>query len=163
MIQKKICLLGAFSVGKTSLVTRFVKSMFSEKYLTSVGVKVDKKTVAVQGREMMLMIWDLEGEDEFTQVRTSYFRGAAGYLLVADGTRADTLTTGLTVKERLEGAIGEIPFVLLINKVDLTEDWLYSESDLDDLTRRGWEVITTSAKTGQGVEEAFLALAEKLF
>ena len=88
MLQKKICMLGGFGVGKTSLVSRFVSSMFSDKYLTTVGVKVDKKTVPIDSGEMTLMLWDIYGQDEFQTVRDSYLRGASGYLLVADGTRS---------------------------------------------------------------------------
>jgi nucleoside-triphosphatase THEP1 len=63
MIQKKVCMVGTSGVGKTSLVAKFVHSIFSDKYLTAVGVKIDKKTVTVDGNEVMLMIWDLAGDD----------------------------------------------------------------------------------------------------
>jgi len=76
MIKKKICMLGVFAVGKTSLVQRFVKSMFSEKYLTTVGVKIDKKTIEVKGKIVELMLWDLQGEDEFQKLNATYLRGA---------------------------------------------------------------------------------------
>ena len=92
MIQKKICMIGAFAVGKTSLVEQFVTSLFSEKYQTTMGVKIDKKLVHVMGCDMSMILWDLYGEDEFQKIRRSYLRGAAGYLLVADGSRGDTLT-----------------------------------------------------------------------
>ena len=90
MIQKKVCMLGGFAVGKTSLVARFVSSLFSEKYLSTVGVKVDKKAVHVDGRDVTLMIWDIYGQDEFQTVQHSQLRGMAGYLLVIDGTRRGT-------------------------------------------------------------------------
>ena len=85
MIQKKICMLGAYAVGKTSLVGRFVRSMFSEKYQTTVGVKIDQKTVNVGDQQVNMMLWDLHGEDEAQKVRLSYLRGASGYILVVDG------------------------------------------------------------------------------
>ena len=88
MIEKKICMLGASGVGKTSLVSRFVSSIFSDKYLTTVGVKVDKKVVAVDDTQVTLLLWDIYGQDEFQTVKPAYLRGASGYLLVADGTRA---------------------------------------------------------------------------
>ena len=91
MLQKKICLLGAFGVGKTSLTRRYVSSIFSDQYLTTVGVKIDKKALSVGANEVNLLIWDIAGEDDINAVRTSYLRGAAGYLLVVDVTRAQTL------------------------------------------------------------------------
>ena len=81
-------MLGGFSVGKTSLIKRFVESVFSEKYLTTVGVKIDKKTVDVQGRSVNLILWDIAGEDDTATIRMSYLRGCSGYLRVADGTPA---------------------------------------------------------------------------
>jgi len=159
MIQKKICMLGAFAVGKTSLVGRFVSSIFSEDYLTTVGVKIDKKTVEVGDDEMTLMLWDIAGEDDLQSVRMSYLRGAAGFLLVIDGTRAGTVETARGLVERASGAIGDIPFIAVINKSDLVDEWEVGQGAIDQLENDGWTVVTTSAKTGEGVEDAFRRLA----
>lgn len=162
MIQKKICLLGAFAVGKTSLVARFVKSIYSDQYLTTVGVKVDKKTVTVGDEQINLIVWDLAGEDEFQKVRMDYLRGAAGYLLVADGTRRSTLETARMLAERVNQAIGQIPFVLLVNKNDLAAEWEIDEEAIEECRLIGWRVLKASAKTGESVEEAFGLLAETI-
>jgi small GTP-binding protein len=162
VIQKKICTVGAYAVGKTSLLARFVKSLFNEKYLTTIGVKIDKKIVTVAGQEIMLMLWDLAGEDEFSQVKTTYLRGASGYLLVADKTRPHTLETAFQLKARIENELGEIPFILVFNKSDLADESKIDKSEIERLAQNGWQVIETSAKTGQGVEEAFLALTRQL-
>ncbi len=162
MIQKKICLLGAFAVGKTSLVERFVHSMFSDKYLTTVGVKIEKKSMQVDERQVDLVIWDIYGEDDFQKVRLSYLRGASGYLLVVDGTRQATLETAVGLQKSAEATIGTVPFLLLVNKADLAESWDIEEQRLAELTRRGWTVLRTSAKTGADVETAFAKLAEAM-
>ncbi len=155
-------MIGAFAVGKTSLVSRFVKSIFSEKYLTTVGVKIDKKTVTARGQEINLILWDLAGEDEFMQVRMSYVRGSSAYLLVADGTRGGTLDTAIDLQRRVEAETGKLPFALLINKADLAEEWETDERKIESLSERGWAIFRTSAKTGASVEEAFLALGERI-
>ena len=162
MLQKKICMLGGFGVGKTSLVSRFVSSIFSDTYLTTVGVKIDKKTVALDAREMTLMLWDIYGQDEFQTVRDSYLRGASGYLLVADGTRHATLETAVALQQQAESVIGQVPFLLLLNKADLDRDWQVDERALVKLVDRGWRVVKTSAKTGAGVEDAFTMLARQM-
>jgi len=162
MIQKKICLLGAFAVGKTSLVARFVKSIYSDQYLTTVGVKVDKKAVSLGDKEVNLIVWDLAGEDEFQKVSMDYLRGAAGYLLVADGTRLSTLETARLLRQRVADNIGDIPFVFIINKNDLSAEWEIDDQAVADCQATGWNVIKSSAKTSEGVEEAFKLLAEKL-
>jgi small GTP-binding protein len=159
VIQKKIALLGAPGVGKTSLVRQFVQSMFDEKYHTTVGVKVDKKQVVVCGQDVTLMLWDVAGAEEHFAVPTSYIRGAAGYLLVVDGTRPETLESGLDIVEQVEREIGRLPFVFVLNKIDLIDDWRIQEADLGAAQARGWPILRTSAQTGAGVEEAFLRLA----
>jgi small GTP-binding protein len=162
MIQKKICMLGATGVGKTSLVSRFVSSMFSDKYLTSVGVKVDKKTVTLGDDSLTLLLWDIYGEDSFQSVRTSYLRGAAGYLLVADGTRQLTLDTARSLQKTAEGVVGHAPFVLTLNKADLISEWQVDEKALWKIADEGWPIVRTSAKTGAGVEEAFMMLTRAM-
>ncbi|MGJ5672714.1 MAG: Rab family GTPase [Nostochopsis sp.] len=162
MLQKKICMVGAFAAGKTSLVARFVHSIFSDKYQTTVGVKIDKKSINVQGQNVDFIIWDLYGEDEFQKVRMSYLRGSSGYLLVVDGTRKNTLEKALNLQIKVENTIGTVPFILIVNKWDLTEEWEISESEMNEVVQRGWIVIKTSAKTGLGVEESFQILANKI-
>lgn len=162
MLLKKICMLGAFSVGKTSLVQRFVESIFSDRYLTTVGVKISKKIVTVDGRDLTLVLWDLAGEDEYKKVQTAYMKGAAGYILVADGTRLETLELAMSIQKRAESVTGGIPFVFAINKSDLKDSWEISESVIPDLRGKGWHVTTTSAKLGEGVDELFDALARKM-
>jgi small GTP-binding protein len=158
MLHKKICMLGSFSVGKTSLILRFVESIFSDRYLTTVGVKIDKKVISVDGQDVTLMLWDLYGEDEYQKIRMSYLRGASGYLLVADGTRLATLEKTLAIKEEAEKNFGPTPFVVALNKCDLAEDWEITPEREAELAGRAWKVVRTSAKTGEGVELAFQSL-----
>lgn len=162
MIQKKICMVGAFATGKTSLVARFVKSIYSDIYQTTVGVKIDKKTIKVREQEVNLILWDLHGEDEFQKVRMSYLRGSSGYFLVVDGTRRNTLEKALLLQQRVEQTIGIVPFILILNKSDLTDEWEIDDAAMDELSQKSWTVIKGSAKTGLGVEEAFITLAERM-
>ncbi|NOT63473.1 MAG: GTP-binding protein [Acidobacteria bacterium] len=162
MIQKKICILGAFAVGKTSLVRRFIEDGFDEKYLTTVGVQIKKRAVTVNNVEVNLIIWDLAGEDEFQKVQLSYLRGASGYFLVADGTRPTTLDTAKILRQRVTDTIGAVPFILLINKQDVRDDWDLDDRALAEFAQAGCTIIETSAKTGLGVADAFQQLAEKI-
>ena len=159
MIQKKICLLGGFGVGKTSLVSRFVHSIFSDKYLTTLGVKIEKKTVPVDAESVDLIIWDLHGEDDFQKVNMSYLRGASGYLLVVDGTRRATLETALSLHERAQKTLGKVPCMMAINKADLEDRWDIVSTAVDGLA---FPVVMTSAKNGTEVEETFASLARAM-
>jgi GTPase SAR1 family protein len=140
-------------------VRRFVESIFSETYLTTVGVKIDKKTITLPSQTVNLILWDLAGEDDISSLRLSYLRGCAGYVLVADGTRRSTLDVALSIHDRVEAEYGKLPFVMLLNKSDLTEQWSTSEGDVAELENRGWWLRRSSARTGEAVEEAFTDLA----
>lgn len=160
MYQKKVCILGTFAVGKTSLVARYVSGIFSDKYLTSIGVKIDKRTVTTTAGTVTLMLWDIYGDDEFQSVRPSFLRGSAGYLLVADGTRRATLERLPALQELAEKTLGKVPRVILLNKSDLESQWEIGEADIRRLSELG-PVLRTSAKTSQGVKEAFALLTDQ--
>jgi small GTP-binding protein len=164
MLQKKICMLGSFSVGKTSLVRRFVESKYSEVYHTTIGVKVDKKVVQSKDQDIALLLWDMYGDDAFQKIRMPYLRGMSGYLLVVDGTRLQTLEDALALNERILNEpmlaeSGRIPSILVFNKSDLADKWEIDSARESELAAAGWTIVRTSAKTGDSVEEVFLKLA----
>ncbi len=162
MIQKKVCMVGAFGVGKTSLVARFVRSIFSDKYLTTLGVKIDKKALNIGGQELNLMLWDLAGEDALTQVKSTQLRGSSGYILVADGCRSSTLEAAINLQSRAEAELGKVPFTCVVNKADLRESWEVDAAALERLSGLGWTFQIASAKTGEGVEALFEELAGRM-
>lgn len=159
MIQKKICMVGVFATGKSSLVRQFVFSKFSERYHSTVGVKIDRKRVTVDDREVNMLLWDLEGRDGVNELQTSYLRGASGILYVCDGTRAETFEQVFELRALVNETIGDVPSALALNKIDLESEWQLRDSQLAQLSDAEWHTLRTSAKTGQGVEEAFLWLA----
>lgn len=159
MIHKKICMVGVFATGKTSLVRQFVYSVFSEKYHSTVGVKIDRKSVEVDGETVNLVLWDLAGRDDVEEIQPSYLRGAAGILFVVDGTRRETFEQLFELREVCRDAVGEVPAIVALNKSDLEEEWELDEADLGRLATEDLEYFVISAKTGEGVEEAFRHLA----
>ena len=162
MLEKKICMLGTLAVGKTSLVRRFIEGIYSDGYQTSIGVKVDKKSVREAGQEVKLVLWDIFGEDRFQKVQASYWRGMFGYLLVVDGTRRNTLDEALALNQRVTDTGLKVPAILLVNKADLADQWEIGDDRLAQLTQSGWEIMRTSAKTGENVDAAFSRLTSKM-
>ncbi len=158
----KICIVGDFAVGKTSVVERFVNNQFSEKYLTTVGVKIDTKEVEMPGRDIRhkLVIWDVAGSDRFSHVEFSYLRGAAGYVFVADGTRSLTVQAAESLRDEVENRFGAKPAIMLVNKSDLIDGWEVTDDRMDSLADRYADVFRTSAKTGDDVDVALHRLAE---
>ena len=162
MIQKKVCMVGVFGTGKTCLVQQFVHSIFAAKYLTTVGVKIDRKDVDSNGEAVRLMLWDLEGRDANRDVNASYVRGAHGIIYVADGTRPETATQILELRDKVVNEIGKVPSIVALNKIDLTEGWKIGQAEEDALTAGGMHIMRTSAKTGEGVESAFQWLTDSI-
>ncbi len=165
----KICLFGEPAVGKTSLIRRFVYDTFDEKYLSTIGTKVSKKTVSLEinGEEIRvdMMIWDIMGQESFRQLlKDAYFYGAEGLIGVADITRKNTLYALDEWLKEIFKITGEKPIIFIGNKYDLKENAEWGEDEIKQLTEkyRAIKYLFTSAKTGEGVEDTFLTLARKL-
>lgn len=161
MIQKKICMLGASAVGKTSLVKQFVEGIFSEKYLTSIGVKIDKKTVEVSDAVVQLMLWDIEGVDRYAGFNPKYLRGASAAIIVVDQTRPQSLLDGLEICRMIKSE-KDVPIIMVTNKSDLpkADSWEgIASGDIEVFITQEYQ---TSAKTGDGVDEMFSAVARLL-
>lgn len=161
MIALKVCMLGSFAVGKTSLARRAAENLFDERYLTTIGVRMEKKELRVDGREVRLIVWDVYGDDDLQSVKSWHVRDCAGYLLVADGTRRGTVAAAVALRERLLTVLRDAPFLFVLNKRDLADDWQVGAEELEPLAHAGWTLVETSAKTGAGVEAAFEDLARR--
>jgi small GTP-binding protein len=162
IIKKKICLLGSYAVGKTSLVRKYVSSIFDESYHATLGVKVDSKAVKVGEQQLQLMIWDIAGAEDYFTVPMSYVRGSAGYLLVVDSTRAQTVERGMDIVRQISGELGPLPALVMLNKVDLVDQFQLTDDVLKPVHAMNCPVFRSSAKSGEGVEESFLELATRL-
>lgn len=137
-ITRKVCLLGDFAVGKTSLVRRFVYSIFEDRYLATIGVRVSRKVLHLADAAtdanptLTLMLWDIAGSDVFSRMRASYLRGAGGVLLVCDLTRPETLPNLKEYLAVLRDLNMQIPLVLAANKCDLIDQIRLSTAELED-------------------------------
>jgi small GTP-binding protein len=166
-ISKKICLLGDFAVGKTSLTRRFVYDLFSDKYISTIGVRVSRKTVAIPVGgdvvELTIMLWDLGGSEEFNLMRASYLRGAAGAVLVCDLTRPETLDRLWIYADGLLSVNAGAQIILAANKHDLTDQQQFNSAQMKPVAADlNAPYYFTSAKTGEDVEALFRCLARLL-
>ena len=177
IFKTKICLLGESMVGKTSLIRKFVMDRFSDDYISTLGTKVTKKTVAVERDEgtydLTMMIWDIEGKranletniESFEgSIPAGYLKGSEGIFLVFDLTRKDTLEHVEAWFSGVTKQVGkEIPFILLGNKKDLRDKQDVKPAEVEaKIEKLGLNVLYTSAKTGENVEEAFQELANRV-
>jgi small GTP-binding protein len=159
MISKKIVLTGCFGVGKTSLFNQFLYQRFSEKYLTTIGVKVDKKIVEIDGRQISLLIWDIAGEVAQDKVPQSYYLGSSAIIYVFDLTRPSTWLNMKSDIAYLNKLLQGVLIKIVGNKIDLV-----SPAQLEE-TKPNLPLqpdILTSAKTGENVEVLFHSIGELL-
>jgi small GTP-binding protein len=166
-LQKKICLLGMFGVGKTSLVQRFVENMFAEKYQSTIGVKVDRKRVALSGHQTQahvdLLVWDIASQDDLQKPAQNYFRGAHGALVVHDLTRPESAQRLALYCERFLQIAPQAKIVFAGNKADLVAASSFDSAQFHSmLGPLAAPHLFTSAKTGENVERAFQMLAEAI-
>lgn len=157
MISKKVVITGHFGVGKTSLFNRFLTNTFNEKYLTTIGVKVDKKSIVVNGEEITLILWDLAGEISQEKVPRSYFLGASAVIYVFDLSRPATYS-------RLDDDLRYIQSLLpyaLIKKVGNKKDLVDNEI-LKKIHGETSPDFFTSARTSENVEELFSGIGKSL-
>jgi small GTP-binding protein len=164
---RKICLLGDAGVGKTSLIRRYVYSMFDDKYVTTIGTNVSSKILHLdqKGRKVIvkLLVWDLMGNPRFKKVRETAIRGAGGAIIVCDVTRKETLRAIEEWTGSMLESAGDIPWVLIVNKCDLkADDGITHEDASECASRYGVPYYFTSAKTSENVEEVFRVVAGQI-
>ncbi len=165
VIQRKICLLGDFAVGKTSLIRRFVYNRFEADYLATIGVHISRKEVVFpeQDISVILVIWDLAGGELTESLEEAYYRGGAGALLVADALRPDTFATLKTYALSYTRINPKAALVFAANKIDLVSDTTLHTERMAAIAAP-WQApfFLTSALDGRHVNDAFQALAAKL-
>lgn len=167
-ISKKMCLIGDFGVGKTSLIRRFVDRQFSDQYLSTVGVKISRKNIDLENtnnREVQLLIWDLEGHTKFKSIAPSYLQGASGAVVVADVSRNETIERLPEHLKLFSSVNPKGSIIIALNKSDLVEpEKLAKLLELIQFSeeQRVIGIYTTSAKTGVYVDEIFVKLAQKM-
>ncbi len=166
-LTKKICLLGDPSVGKTSLIRRFVTDEFDDKYLSTIGTKVSKKQMLVQvpakqlSVKLTLMIWDVAGQQEYRMFHKMYLKGVEGAFSVCDITTRSTFDTMRKNVNLIHSEAGDIPIVFIMNKSDLTEQAQVRPDEINETEHlRKIPTFQTSAKSGLNVEKAFQTIAE---
>ena len=126
--KKKSAWPASLASAKPAWYAALFDSMFDERYLTTIGVKIDRKDVVVGSDSVTLMLWDLAGEDDLAQLKVSHLRGASGYILVADGCRASSLAKAVELQQRIADQLGPLPFVLVLNKADLRDRWEFQSA-----------------------------------
>ena len=159
MISKKVILTGSFGVCKTSLFNQFIYQQFSDKYLTTIGVKVNKKDLTIDGEELSMLLWDIAGEVAQDKVPASYFLGAGGIIYVVDLSRPITFTNMETDIAFLKKLLPDTTIIIVGNKKDLVSAEELAEM-AQNLTVK-WD-FATSAKTNENVDALFLELGKRL-
>lgn len=159
-LKRKVCLLGAPGVGKSSLVRRFVEDSFDQAQDPSIAMSIFSGTVELGDVALEMMLWDPAGAESGGQYNRSFISGASGLIFVVDATQPQTLDHLLQAQSKERGFIGSRPAILVVNKVDRTSDFALSKAQIDAASKLDWRLVQASAKTGSNVGEVFTKLAE---
>jgi small GTP-binding protein len=164
-IMKKMCVIGDTSVGKTSLIRRFVVDKFDDKYIVTIGTKTSKKTLTFRSEDanvsLKLIIWDILGQSHFEMVKESAFKGTNGAFIVMDLTRRDTLQSFEKWLSSLYNVMSGVPVVVLANKNDLKGE--FGKDEIEEILKEyRFPYFLSSAKTGVNVDEAFYTLGRMM-
>jgi small GTP-binding protein len=167
-ISKKVCMLGDFAVGKTSLVERFVYNRFSTDYVSSIGVRVSRKAMIMPQAggvaELAILLWDIAGHNGVHKaILPSYLRGASGAVLVCDLTRPESLAALHDYARMLLSYSPDAVIVLAANKSDQRTARRLPDDELDQAASalRATRFVT-SAREGDEVEQLFRTLGRQL-
>lgn len=160
----KVVMLGAGGVGKTSLIRRYVQFTFSHDYLATIGSNfLIKRIILNEEKKMSMQLWDLAGQESFRSIRSKYYLGASGGILVFDLTRQITFQDLEDWYTDFTQKVGKVPLLLLGNKCDLNDQIEVHQEDAETMAQKfGASYTKTSALDGTGVESAFLELAWKI-
>ncbi len=155
MHSTKVVLTGSYGVGKTSLFNQFLSKKFSDHYLTTIGVKVDKKVIEVNGQSISILLWDIAGDQDQQKVPSSYFLGASVIIFVIDLTRPSTYSNLDENLHYLKSILPNAQFKIVANKKDLVQ-----KSEINTIIQDlNHDIdLVTSAKTGENVEELFMTI-----
>ncbi len=161
-VMRKICLLGDGAVGKTSLIRRYVFDMFNDEYIMTIGTKVSKKNMKLEGKELTLMIWDILGQKEHSNLHSAYYKGAAGAIVVCDFTNKKSMEHLTRWVDDFRAVAGDAPLVIAVNKQDIEKKAYLFEEAKEIADNYGAPAIPTSAKSGKNVELLFKTIGERV-
>ena len=163
----KILIIGDSSVGKTCLIQRYANGIFKEDYIMTVGLDFHTKQEMINNLTVSIKLWDTAGQERFKALTPSFFRNAEGVVLAYDVTNSvsfDNLKFWInSIKTNLFDKNIFIPIIIIGNKIDL-EDMRDISKDIANkfAKENNFKYFETSAKTGEGVDEAFRDLVNQI-
>jgi len=165
----KITIIGDGGVGKTSLIKKFTQGSFQKEYIKTIGAQFSEYDAEIRGDAIRLLFWDIAGQDDFLFLRPSFYRESRAAIIVYSleendlGKRSFEDITNWY--EDIKNYCGDIPIVIFANKVDLIKENNLDRTNIQELVKKQGFLgyYLTSAKTGQGVHEAFNAIINRLY
>ncbi|XP_041044419.1 ras-related protein Rab-23 [Carcharodon carcharias] len=158
----KVVVVGNGAVGKSSMIQRYCKGIFTKDYKKTIGVDFLERQIQVNDEDVRLMLWDTAGQEEFDAITKAYYRGAQACVLVFSTTDRESFEAIPSWKEKVEAEVGNIPTVLVQNKIDLLDETVLKNEEAEALAKKlKLRFYRASVKEDLNVNEVFKYLADK--
>mmetsp|Transcript_5161 Transcript_5161/g.13157 ORF Transcript_5161/g.13157 Transcript_5161/m.13157 type:complete len:240 (-) Transcript_5161:129-848(-) len=161
--EVKVLVVGNGGVGKTSMIKRFCKGIFTDEYKKTIGVDFLEKLQYVDSlsEEVRLMLWDTAGQEEFDAITRTYYRGAGAAVIAFSTTDRDSFDAVPKWKEKVTREVGDIAMALVQNKVDLLDKAVVTSEEAEAMAKRlGLKFYRACVKENLNVSEVFMYLTE---
>ncbi|KXJ15994.1 ras-related protein Rab-23 [Exaiptasia diaphana] len=157
----KVVVVGNGAVGKSSMIQRYCKGIFTKDYKKTIGVDFLERQISINGEDVRLMLWDTAGQEEFDAITKAYYRGAQACALVFSTVDRDSVDSIESWKSKVEVECGNIPMVVVQNKIDLIDQAVVQPDEAESLAKKlRLKFYRTSVKEDLNVNDVFKYLAE---
>ena len=161
----KLVLIGDTCVGKSCILVRFSDDIFNDNYVTTIGVDFRFKTMVIKNKVAKIQIWDTAGQERYRSITTAYYRGAAAIIICCDCTNKESFNNVKNWIEEIAKYTDEntVDKIVFMNKCDLSEERIIKKDEIEKFEKEnGIKVLEVSAKTGEGIDNAFEYIISKL-
>lgn len=157
----KVVVVGNGAVGKSSMIQRFCKGVFTSEYKKTIGVDFLERQIKVKGEDIRLMLWDTAGQEEFDAITKAYYRGAQVCVLTFSTVDRDSFEAIERWKEKVEAEVSDVVMAIVQNKMDLIDESVVTQEEVEELAKRlKLKLFRTSVKEDFNVNEVFNYLSE---
>ena len=164
----QLLIIGNSIVGKTSILTKYTSKSYTESYVATVGLDFFTKDETIENKIIRIKIWDTAGQERYKAITKCFFQRAQGIIIVFDVTNKRSFDDlkmwidSINSQSKLTEDLENMPIIIIGNKIDLPKRVIDKETALNFAKEQNLDYFETSAKTGEGIDNAMRDLVKKV-